>query len=355
MLTRHFQRLCLSHGGERQYAGWCTAGFTSLQDRGMLLPHNTLDTRRSSLPTYRGWHPALQIARVLVVYKKSYYELYKYDYRERHLSRLQQHHPAIVHTMRLSHEENQRTLTAVQQALETLSLQYDCVYRGDLAQTTGYDLLLSVGGDGTFLEVAHFTSATPVLGVNSDPQRSTAFFCAADRRSIQPRLAALLDGRLPEVRLSRMQAHINDTPLPYYALNDLLVTHVNPAAMTSYTLHLGEVSEAQKSSGVWIATAAGSTAAIRAAGGRVMPLRSRKLQYLIREPYFGDGQRFRFLKDFVSPHMPLRLTSKMRRARVFLDGPHLRFSLGLGDVLTVTPAPIPLRVIGLDGSRRQRF
>ena len=39
-------------------------------------------------------------------------------------------------------------------------------------------------------------------------------------------------------------------PLPYYALNDLLVTHVNPAAMTSYTLHLGEVSEAQKAWGV---------------------------------------------------------------------------------------------------------
>jgi NAD+ kinase len=297
----------------------------------------------------------LQIARVLVVYKKSYYELYKYDYRERYLARLQQHYPAIVHTMRLSHEENQRTLAAVQQALEALSLRYDCVYRGDLERTTGYDLLLSVGGDGTFLEVAHFTMVTPVLGVNSDPQRSTAFFCAADRRSIRSRLEALLNGELPEVRLTRLQAHINDTPIPYYALNDLLVTHINPAAMTSYTLHLGDVNEAQKSSGVWIATAAGSTAAIRAAGGQVMPLRSRKFQYLIREPYFGDGQRFRLIKDLVSPPMLLRLTSKMRRARVFLDGPHLRFPLGLGDVLTVATAPTPLRVIGLDGSRRQRF
>ncbi len=85
---------------------------------------------------------------MLVVYKKSYYQLYKYDYRERHLSRLQQHHPAIVHTMRLSHRENQRTLTAVRQALETLPY-IRLPVRGDLAQTDRDDLLLSVGGDET--------------------------------------------------------------------------------------------------------------------------------------------------------------------------------------------------------------
>jgi hypothetical protein len=33
----------------------------------------------------------------------------------------------------------------------------------------------------------------------------------------------------------------------------------------------------------------------------------------------------------------------------------LRFSFGLGDVLTVMTAATPLRVLGLDGSRRRRF
>jgi NAD+ kinase len=297
----------------------------------------------------------LQISRALVIYKRSYYELYKYDHRERHLARLWEHHPEIVRTMRLSHDENQRTLVAVQEALEALSLPYDCVYRGSLEQTLGYDVWLSVGGDGTFLEVARYTTTTPVLGVNSDPQRSTAFFCAADRLTIQSCLETLLDGGLTEVRLTRLQASINDTPLPYYALNDLLVAHVNPAAVTAYTLHLGDASEPQKSSGVWIATPAGSTAAIRAAGGRVMPLRSRQLQYLVREPYFGEGERFHLLKGVVPVQQPLRLTSKMRRGRLFMDGPHLRFPLGLGDELTVTTAPIPLRVMGLNDTRRRRF
>jgi NAD+ kinase len=297
----------------------------------------------------------LQISRVLVVYKKSYYELYGYQERARYRALLQQRHPAIVHTMRLSHEENQRTLAAVCEALGAVQVPYDCVYRGDLKSVAGYDLLLSVGGDGTFLEVARYTVDTPVLGVNSDPQRSTAFFCAAERLNIQQRLKALLTGRLPKVRLARLQASINGAPLPYLALNDLLVAQANPAAVTSYTLHLGAVSEVQKSSGVWIATAAGSTAAIRAAGGRIIPLRSRKLQYLIREPYFGDGCHYRLLKGLVPPDTPLTLTSRTRRGRLFMDGPHLRFPLGLGDVLTVTTAATPLCVVGLDGVRRQRF
>ncbi len=256
--------------------------------------------------------------------------------------------------MQLSHEENQRTLTAVCHALDALRLPYDCLYRGELEPVTGYDLILSVGGDGTLLEVARYTGTTPVLGVNSDPQRSTAFFCAANGTTIASCLQALLAGTLQQVPLTRLQLAINGQTLPFYALNDLLVTHANPAAMATYTLQVGTSSEAQKSSGIWIATA-GSTAAMRAAGGRVMPLQSRQRQYLVREPYTGNGLCYRLLKDLVSPDISLQVTSRMRRGRLFIDGPHLRYALGLGDVLDVTLAPTPLRLLGLDSARQQRF
>src|SRR5258706_15485788 len=116
--------------------------------------------------------------------------------------------------------------------------------------------------------------------------------------------------------------------------------------MTSYTLHLGHVSEPQRSSGLWIATAAGSTAAIRSAGGRMLPLRSRKLQYLVREPYNGGRDHYRLRRGVIGAETSLEVISKTRRGRLFVDGPHLRFSLGLGDVLTVTTAATPLRVLG---------
>jgi len=308
-----------------------------------------------SIPVCRGLSTEVQVTRALVVYKKSYYEIYGYTHRKGRFAALHAQRRAIVEAMRLSHEENQRTLEAVRTAFEAVGMPYDCLYRGDLVSVAGYDLILSVGGDGTFLEVSRYALDTPVLGVNSDPERSTAFFCAANRSTIQAHLEALLCGKMSSVRLARLQVTINDCPLPHYALNDLLIAHSNPAAMTSYTLRLGTVSEAQRSSGLWIATAAGSTAAIRSAGGRILPLRSRKLQYLVREPYSGDRCRYRLLKGMVGPGTALEVISRTRRGRLFMDGPHLRFAIGLGDVLTVSTAATPLRVLGLDGTRRRRF
>lgn len=43
-------------------------------------------------------------------------------------------------------------------------------------------------------------------------------------------------------------------------------------------------------SGMWICTATGSTAAMRNAGGREMNLRSRSLQYMVREHLAEEGQ-----------------------------------------------------------------
>jgi NAD+ kinase len=297
----------------------------------------------------------LQIQRVLVVYKKSYYELYGYEERERHFNALESRHHLIIRSMQLSHEENKQALAQVCEALDAVGLPYDCIFRGELESTDGYDLVVSVGGDGTFLELARYTAGLPILGVNSDPARSMAFFCGANGQTIRQQLEALIDGTLGEVRLARMAVRINDEQLPYDALNDLLIAHANPAAVSSYTLQVENQVEQQKSSGIWIATAAGSTAAIRAAGGRILPLRSRKLQYLVREPYAGDGQRYQLLRGEMAAGQVLRVTSRMRRGRIFMDGSHLRFMFGLGDLLSVSSAATPVRVLGLDDNRRQHF
>ena len=290
--------------------------------------------------------------RALVVYKKSHYELY--ESRTGIQSLRQRAHP-FMRSMMLSHEANQRALAAVHRAFEALGVAYDCIYRGELRSVDGFDLLCSVGGDGTFLEVARHSVSTPVLGINSDPQRSIALFCAADQETVRQRLESVLAGQLHEVRLARIQVSVNGEPLGYCALNDLLFCHANPAAMTVYTLRIGEAHEAQKSSGVWFASAAGSTAAIRSAGGRRLPLRSRRLQYLVREPYIADGPPYRLGKGLVVPDAQAELTSKTRQGRLYIDGSHRYVPCGLGDVIQVSTAAPPLRVLGIDDQRRRRF
>lgn len=298
----------------------------------------------------------MQISRLLVVYKKSYYELYGYTDPDHNPERLEPRQRPMLEVMQLSHEENQRTLNAVCHALDALRVPYDCLYRGELAPiSTTYDLILSVGGDGTLLEVSRYTRDIPVLGVNSDPSRSTAFFCAANRTTIDTTLKNLFAGQVQQVPLARLQVAHNDTPLPYYALNDLLVAHPNPAAMATYTVRFNGVGEDQKSSGIWISTAAGSTAAIRSAGGRLMPLLSQKFQYLVREPYDKDGRQYQHLNGLIGLGTSFDIMSRMKRGCLFMDGPHLHYSLELGDVLSISLAPVPLRLVGINDKRQKHF
>src|SRR6185295_12301282 len=94
-------------------------------------------------------------------------------------------------------------------------------------------------------------------------------------------------------RIHRMSVAINGKPVREQAFNDVLIAHRNPAAMTRYRLTIGASQEDQRSSGVWISTAAGSTAGIRSAGGRRMPITAKRLQYLVREPYTWPQRRYR--------------------------------------------------------------
>jgi NAD+ kinase len=111
--------------------------------------------------------------------------------------------------------------------------------------------------------------------------------------------------------------------------------------------------EEQKSSGVWIGPAAGSTAAQRSAGGRVLPLSSQKIQYVVREPYQANGHSLRMALGLVQEDQALVIKSKMRQARVFLDGDHIVHEVTIGDLLVLRRSEEPLVVLGLGRNGRR--
>lgn len=284
--------------------------------------------------------------RVLVVYKKSFLETHgaaarrlgrrDADYRARLLS---------------ADAENRRTLREVMACLKARRVRADLVYRGAAARRAVYDLVLSVGGDGTLFAAAGYVRGTPVLGVNSDPHHSLGLWTGADRRSFPEAIDLALAGRLPALRLQRLRVEVNGDPLEVQAFNDVLFAHRNPAAMTRYRLTIGGRTEDQKSSGIWIATAAGSTAAIRSAGGRRMPLESRRLQYLVREPYGWPRRRNALVAGFCDR---LAVIPYLADTAVWIDGARLRRDLQLGDRVDIRPGE-PLTLLGFDERRRRRL
>ena len=256
-----------------------------------------------------------------------------------------------------------RSAAAAAQALGWLGVTPEdvraLVLRGSHAafDTNGAALVVAVGGDGTLLAASHNVGATPILGVNSAPRFSVGFFCAARRSNARRMLAEALDGTASKVKLARMAVSLNGRVRSRRVLNEALYCHASPAATSRYILSYRRLREEQKSSGFWVGPAAGSTGAVRSAGGRVLALGSRKLQLAVREPYTSFGRRYRLLRFTIDPGDRVVAQSMMTDASMFLDGPYRRIALGLGDVASFTLSDEPLTVLGLsqrrnDGSRR---
>lgn len=288
----------------------------------------------------------MTVRNVLVIYKKSAYQIYVLERRSAlFVGPAARTLPWDVRRLKQAHEAHQATLAEVERALRAKGLRYRVIYRALRHDYRPYDLVISVGGDGTFLEAARGVTRQLLFGVNSDPARSAGTFCRADARTFAGALETSLNGGLRMLRLSRLQLALNGKPLRFSALNDLLVAHQNPAAMSRYEIQANGMKEEQRSSGLWISTAAGSTAAIKSAGGQVLPRESRKLQYMPRELYWGPGTRYRLTGGLVPPGGAIVLRSLMREGMVYVDGEHLKVPFRYGDRLRISGTRDPLRVV----------
>jgi len=284
--------------------------------------------------------------RVLVVYKKDAYQQYVHEQRDPRLLRLLRRGHRDALDIRRAHEVHAEAMEAVVHALRRLGVDVELAYRVGLKVTKRYDLVVAVGGDGTFLHAGRSIKRTPILGVNSDPSRSEAVFCAATRRTFPTLCLRALRRTLPEMRLYRLQLSLNGRRLPQRALNDVLVVHDHPATMSRYRLQVGSTAELQKSSGLWVSTAAGSSSAVLAAGGVRLPWGAKRFQYRPRELYRGRLSRPRLTGSVLAPPACVRVTWLMRRGSAFIDGPHVQTTLRFGDQLEIRLSLAePLRVL----------
>ncbi|HET9957920.1 MAG TPA: NAD(+)/NADH kinase [Polyangiaceae bacterium] len=290
--------------------------------------------------------------RIIVVTKRTSYRrliLEERDPRARNL--ISRKDPSVSSWVR-AHREHERTLETVERVLGKSGLPVLWVRRAHaLFDTSGASLVIAIGGDGTLLAASHNVDTVPLLGVNSAPNHSVGFFCAARRENFAELFEQALERRLRHVTLTRMKVVVNGRLRSSRVLNEALYAHSSPAATSRYLVELDGLREDQRSSGFWIGPASGSTAAQRSAGGRVMPLSSKQLQLVVREPYAPFDQKYRLLKKQFSPDQTLIVHSKMDDAMLWLDGPNRQIPIRLGDIVEFGVSDMPLTVLGLSSKR----
>lgn len=288
---------------------------------------------------------------VIVIGKRTAYRRFVEDEGDPRARGLIKKRDPSVATWLASHREHLRTMEEVERVLDRIGAKALFLQRAHAAfDTSDAALVIAVGGDGTLLAASHNVGSVPVLGVNSAPSHSVGFFCAAQRSDFESHLQRALDGKLKSLRLTRMTVSLNGRMRSKRVLNEALYCHSSPAATSRYILQVGKKKEEQRSSGIWIGPAAGSTAAQHSAGGRILPLSSSELQLVVREPYSPYG-KYKFLKLVFEESEQVTLQSKMDEAALYLDGPHRTVSVRLGDVVSFGVSDDPLNVLGLRGRK----
>lgn len=241
-----------------------------------------------------------------------------------------------------SHERQAHALATVRKVLDARDVAHTVVYRADLDPLMDTDLVIVVGGDGTFIDASHFVEDVPMLGVNSDPVDSIGFFSAATADTFDP----VFDGwtELPRHELNRIETRVDGVSVGPFALNDVLIANGNPAATWRGRLTIAGESRRPKNSGVLVSTAAGSTAWSYQEGGRILPLASKELQVILRAVR-GEVPRNTGRVEF-----DILTAGDM----LFIDGPHLKYRLQPGNHVEMKPGKT-VTVLGDLPEKRLRF
>jgi NAD+ kinase len=245
--------------------------------------------------------------------------------------------------------EHNRTVDEVRRALrrrkitfsECPLMELDARMKGQLAIA---DFVVTIGGDGTALGASHYVRRGAMLSVNSAPGDSIGHFCSVQRRSFAERFDAILNDEWKPLELARLLIQLDGKPLPELALNDVLIAHDCPASTTRYLIRIGEHEEEHRSSGLWVSTAAGSTAGICSAGGKKMPRRSKRIQYLIRELYREPNRDYQLTRGFIDPGETITIASKMAQGELYVDGARTLYPFPFGTRARITTAEENLRL-----------
>ncbi len=282
--------------------------------------------------------------KALVVFNKPLYQIHILEKKDPYYKKLlKQKHPTTLHWQSV-YDQHQKSLEGILRTLDLLGVEREVIHRKVLQKIDKVDLVISVGGDGTFLATSHFVKNQLLLGVNAAPSDSTGALCRGRMENFLSILIDLITGDRKPVFLPRLRVKVNNKILSDLALNDVLLAHQSPAGTSRYLIKVGKKQEEQKSSGIWMASGTGSTAAIHSSGMQSVLPTKQCLLYAVREPYL-EGKKHKLLRGILNKTQKIEIISKMRQSSIYIDGNHIEVPIQYGEKITVDCLGAPLKAV----------
>jgi NAD+ kinase len=245
------------------------------------------------------------------------------------------------------HDEHYASFNLVKKALDSYGIPYQRIYMpyGAYEEFKGRDLVISLGGDGTVLNAAHYIlDNTPMLTIKSDGG-STGALCRINAKNFEKTLQQILADDFNIEKWTRVEGKL-DHKIDI-ALNEITVQKYL-GEMCTYSISLNGAIEEQRSTRIMVGTGAGSTGLyhnLEHQQGAFSPT-SKELRFIPSEDL--REQHYKMLHGSIFPGDVLEITSLMDMdGYVSFDGDaHKRaYPFPIGEKLYVKISDKPLSVI----------
>ncbi len=274
--------------------------------------------------------------KALIVYKKSTYELYSKS-NDENIRKILINDPLFSKIKEEEHSNQGKTLEHISFVVNRLGINSTFCYRANLnhKMVLNMDLIISVGGDGTFLEVnKYINSNVPVLAVNSDPNSSIGFYSFGTKDNFEQIITNL--EFQPRSLLRRFELTLDGKKLKTQFLNDVVCQHNTGYSKCTFNIGTNfEKLQKYVSSGIIISSTYGSTGFIYSEKGELMDLNDESLQFISRS--------VRNAKSKYCPYMIIK--SETLNGRFYIDGIHENYTFTTGSELIITKGT-PINLVG---------
>lgn len=206
------------------------------------------------------------------------------------------------------------------------------------------DMVISLGGDGTFLRAATHVGSLgiPIVGINAG---HLGFLADVSPAEMEPFIEQMHKGHYEVRERSVLALSIGDGAVCDYALNEVAVTKHDSSSMISIRADVnGETVTTYRSDGLLVATPTGSTAYSLSAGGPIIYPQSDVFLLTAVAPH-SLNMRPIIVSD--NKQITLTVTSRSGHFLVTTDG-RLR-NCPSGTTLTLRKAPYSIKVVKQQG------
>ncbi len=208
------------------------------------------------------------------------------------------------------------------------------------------ELVITLGGDGTFLSAAHFIKKEMILGVNIAPEKSEGYLTSINLKDFEEKLKRIFIGKfkIREYTREKVKLFKKDRCVQTEnALNETYFGNKNPHHPSNYEVIYKDKKEFQRSSGVLVSTGTGSTAWYKAMSGWKFRKTKKQLKFKIRELFIGRLFRPKIKKGKINTNENLEIISRINHGILAIDSIRV-YKVHKGDRIEISLGE-PLRVI----------